>query len=207
MRPREQARVAVEEVLAHLRKRRGILEGLCITGGEPTLQPDLEDFVRDVKALGYAVKLDTNGYQPEALARLLEQGLIDYVAMDVKASRENYINVTGMSFFEGRNGYKKGTDGFDLRKIEESVELLKHSGIPYEFRTTAVKGLHCVGEFEEIGRWLSGGRAYFIQSYQESGEILGAGKVAMESFSLEELREMARLAGKYVRRVELRGVE
>ncbi len=218
LRPGEQPLIAEEEVLAHLAKRQGILDGLCITGGEPALQADLENFIRKVKSLGCAVKLDTNGSRPEVLERLLAQGLLDYVAMDVKASRENYENVTGMSCIQN--------SGFALQKIEESIELLKGSGIPYEFRTTAVKGLHRVEEFEEIGKWLAGSRAYFIQNYRESGEILAGMEAGAErayrkeaaledasvgtvmgSFSLEELKEMARLAGKYIHRVELRGVE
>ncbi len=164
LQPTEQPKVPEEEVFAHLMKRQGILEGLCITGGEPTLQPGLEEFIRKVKTLGYAVKLDTNGYRPETLRHLLEEGLLDYVAMDVKASKRKYTYMTGMS--------ECGL-GFELEKIEESVELLKSCGIPYEFRTTAVKGMHSVEEFEEIGKWLAGSRAYYLQNYQESGEILG----------------------------------
>ena len=189
--------ISLEDVFAHLKKRQGILDGVCITGGEPTLQPDLEEFIRKVRDLGYQVKLDTNGYRPEVLGHLLEQGLLDYVAMDVKASRENYARAAGWE--------QNLPESFQLEHIEESIALLQNSGIPYEFRTTAVKGLHTVEEFEEIGRWLSGSKAYFIQSYREDGEILnGAG---LESFSMEELREMLRLAGKYIERVELRGVE
>lgn len=189
--------VQEEDVFAHLKKRQGILDGVCITGGEPTLQPDLEEFIRKVRDLGYQVKLDTNGYRPEVLRHLLEQGLLDYVAMDVKASRENYARAAGWE--------QNLPESFHLEYIEESIALLQNSGIPYEFRTTAVKGLHTVEEFEEIGRWLSGSRAYFIQSYREDGEILnGAG---LRSFTMEELREMLRLAGKYIERVELRGVE
>lgn len=186
--------VSEEEFFAHLKKRRGILDGVCITGGEPTLQPDLEDFIRKIRELGYRVKLDSNGYRPEVLKHLLGQGLLDYVAMDVKASRENYAKAAGLA-----------DSGFVPERIEESIRLLRESGIPYEFRTTAVKGLHTVEEFEEIGRWLAGSRAYFIQSYSGDGDILdGAG---LGSFAVEELRAMQRLAGKYLAKVELRGVE
>ena len=194
-----------EDVLAHLKKRQGILDGVCITGGEPTLQPDLEEFICKVRELGYKVKLDSNGYRPEVLRHLLEQELLDYVAMDVKASRENYARVVGLERNETELEGQQGDKRFHLERIEESIAILKDSGIPYEFRTTAVKGLHTVEEFEEIGRWLAGSRVYFIQSYREDGKILnGAG---LESFSSEELREMQRLAGKYIARVELRGIE
>ncbi|MCM1089794.1 MAG: anaerobic ribonucleoside-triphosphate reductase activating protein [Butyrivibrio sp.] len=200
-----------EEVFSHLRKRQGILEGLCITGGEPTLQTDLGEFIERVKGLGYAVKLDTNGYRPEVLAELLERGLLDYVAMDIKASKENYARAVGLV----SRTLCCGRPELRLERIEESIRLLQGSGIPYEFRTTAVKGLHTVEEFAEIGRWLAGSRAYFIQSYEEQGEILGKVQSGTErgvlaedfgSFAAEELKQAARLAGKYIARVELRGV-
>lgn len=185
-----------EEILAHLKKRRGILDGVCITGGEPTLQPDLEEFIRKVRDLGYRVKLDSNGYHPEVLEHLWKQGLLDYVAMDVKASRENYARVAGL---------EQNEPDFCIERIEESIALLQHSGMLYEFRTTAVKGLHTVEEFGEIGRWLAGSRAYFIQSYRGDGQILnGAG---LGSFDLGELKKMQKLAQKYIARVELRGVD
>ncbi len=219
-----------DEIFAHLRKRQRILDGLCITGGEPTLQPDLEDFIRRVRELGYAVKLDTNGYRPEVLERLLGQGLLDYVAMDIKACRENYVRAVGLAGEpERRRGEPaecgsagRGRAGFEIRRIEESIRLLRESGISYEFRTTAVKGLHTVEEFEEIGRWLADSRAYFIQSYEEQGEILGKmnsgindginkgpGGIAecFGSFDAEELQRAAGLARRYIDRVELRGVD
>ena len=194
-----------EDVLAHLKKRQGILDGVCITGGEPTLQPDLEEFIRKVRNLGYKVKLDSNGYLPEVLKYLLEQGLLDYVAMDVKASRENYARVVGLESCAADVEGQRSGESFHLERIEESIAILIDSGIPYEFRTTAVKGLHTVEEFEEIGRWLAGSRAYFIQSYREDGEILNG--VGLESFTAEELCQVQNLARKYIARVELRGVE
>ncbi len=180
-----------EEVFSYLEKRRGILEGVCITGGEPTLAPDLEEFIRKVKALGYLVKLDTNGYRPEVLWMLLEKGLLDYVAMDVKASRENYERAAGVK-------------RLDLARIEESVAILKSCEIPYEFRTTVVKGIHKAEEFEAIGRWLAGSRSYFLQAFRESEKMLGEG---FDCFSKREMEEMAAKAAKYIDKVSLRGVE
>lgn len=186
------------EVLAYLRKRRGILQGVCITGGEPTLQEDLEEFIGRVKELGYLVKLDTNGYRPEVLERLLKAGLPDYVAMDIKASKENY-------------GRAAGVAKPDIAGIEESVNLLKNSTIPYEFRTTVVKGIHSIEEFDAIGSWLAGSKAYYLQAFRENEDLLGShtekDTLAIAVFSKAEMEQMAELARKYIDKVMLRGVE
>lgn len=189
--PVSQPDLSEEEILAFLRKRKGILEGVCITGGEPTLQADLKDFVKRIRDMGYLVKLDTNGYRPEVLRELLQEKGLDYIAMDIKASQGSYKKATGMSCIE-------------WQKIEESVELIKHSGVSHEFRTTVVRGIHETEEFEEIGRFLQGADAYFLQSYQDSGAVLEPGYGA---FPREILEEMAERARKYIARVELRGVE
>ena len=117
------------EVLDFLRKRKGILEGVCITGGEPTLQPDLEDFIRSVRELGLLVKLDTNGYKPDLLRDFCRKGLVDFVAMDIKAGRSHYAAAAGV-------------DGMRLERIDESIRFLLEGSVPYEFRTTVVRGLH-----------------------------------------------------------------
>lgn len=183
--------ISEEEVLAYLEKRRGVLQGVCITGGEPTLVSDLEEFIRKIRDMGYLVKLDTNGYRPEILWSLLEKGLLDYIAMDIKASRENYGRAAGMK-------------NLDLARIEESIAILKSGGIPYEFRTTVVKGIHEAEEFEAIGKWLAGSRAYFLQAFRESENMLGEG---FSCFSRSEMKEMAAKAAKYIDKVSLRGVE
>lgn len=181
---------AEEEIFEFLKKRQGILDGVCITGGEATLQPDLEVFIRRVKELGFLVKLDTNGYRPEVLRHLLDENLLDYVAMDVKAARSNYQKACGADLI--------------MDKIEESVELLKNSNIPYEFRTTVVKGIHDISEFEEIGRWLCGCKAYFLQAYVDSENVISAG---YEAFAKEDMETMAEIARKYIDKVVIRGVE
>lgn len=188
--PEAQPRITEEEVLTFLRKRQGILEGVCITGGEPTLQPGLENFIRCVKELGYLVKLDTNGYRPQVLEHLLERGLLDYVAMDIKASRENYANACGLPEVE-------------LSLIERSVELLETSKVPGEFRTTVVKGIHTPEEFTAIGQWLQGDKAYFLQSYRDSDQVICPG---FSGFDRQQLEEMRRRAAEYVPLTELRGV-
>lgn len=188
--PDRQAHFTEEEVLSHLRKRRGLLTGVCITGGEPTLQPDLKEFIRKVKDTGYAVKLDTNGYRPQLLRELLAEGLLDYVAMDVKASLEKYAAATGCA-------------EIDLSRIRESIAILKGCGIPYEFRTTVVEGIHTVEEFESIGKLLEGSRAYFLQGFEESENMIQEG---FRAFSPEKMEEMADIVRKYVDKVRLRGV-
>lgn len=189
--PKSQPMVSEEEVLSHLKKRRGILEGVCITGGEPSLQSDLPDFIRKIRELGYLVKLDTNGYRPQVLRQLLEEGMLDYVAMDVKASPENYEKAAGCP-------------GLDFSLIEESIAVLKNCKIPYEFRTTVVQGLHSVQEFDTIGRLLEGSRAYYLQAFRESENVIQEGFRAFPEEIMEEIREKAR---KYIDKVELRGVE
>lgn len=179
-----------EEVFAFLEKRRGILDGVCITGGEPTLQKDLPDFLRKVKALGYLVKLDTNGTNPKMLEALLEEGLLDYIAMDIKATPEKYEIACGTPVV--------------LEDIFRSVEILQRQAPDYEFRTTVVKGIHQPEDFEAIGRWLRGSKAYFLQSYQESEQVLCKG---FEAFTKEELEQMRILASRFIDKVILRGIE
>ncbi|MDE5894013.1 MAG: radical SAM protein, partial [Acetatifactor sp.] len=162
----------------------------CITGGEPTLYPDLENFIRRVRELGYLIKLDTNGYRPQILRRLLEEKLLDYVAMDIKASRERY-------------GIACGVPELELRRIEESVELLKACTISYEFRSTVVKGIHSPEEFTAIGQWLQGCRAYYLQSFRDSGQVMQPG---FTEFGRRELEEMRERAAQYIPQTELRGV-
>ena len=182
--------LSTEDFFAFLEKRKGILDGVCITGGEPTLQKDLPDFIRGIRDKGYLVKLDTNGYRPKVLEELLRENLLDYVAMDIKSSVENYPRVTGMA-------------DLDVTGIQESVSLLKSAGIPYEFRTTVVKGLHRIDEFDEIGRWLQGAEAYFLQAFRENEQVPDK---SLSSFSEAEMREMKQLAERYIERVELRGI-
>lgn len=189
--PGETPLIPEEEVLAYLEKRKGILEGVCITGGEPALQKDLRAFICKLKALGYLVKLDTNGYLPGVLWRLLEEGLLDYVAMDVKASLGNYAKATGCPHI-------------DVSRIEESIAILKGCRIPYEFRTTVVKGIHSVEEFEEIGVLLEGCRVYYLQSYQDNENVIRQGYT---DYPAQIMRDIADRARKYIDRVELRGVE
>lgn len=191
LRPGDYPRIPEEEVFAFLKKRKGILTGVCITGGEPTLQPDLAEFIERIKELGYLVKLDTNGYRPQVLQKLLDRGLLDYVAMDIKNAREKY-------------GRTAGVENLDIGRIEESVALLQEGRIPYEFRTTVVRELHDREDFTSIGKWLAGAWAYFLQAYQDSENVIARG---FSAYTREEMEAFVATLRPYIKRVELRGVE
>lgn len=181
-----------EEILSFLDKRKGILEGVCITGGEPTIQQDLEDFIRKVRARDLAVKLDTNGYRPDILKNLCKKGLLDFVAMDIKASRDHYGEVAG-------------APGIAMDNIDESIEFLLSGGIPYEFRTTVVRGLHTADDFRKIGPWIKGCPKYYLQCFTESGQILVPGLYT--DFTKDEMMMFADLVRPYVGHVSLRGID
>jgi pyruvate formate lyase activating enzyme len=179
------------EVLASLSKRINILEGVCITGGEPTLYPDLPDLIKEIKAMGFKVKLDTNGTNPSMLKYLTDNGLIDFVSMDIKNARDKYRMTSGISEVP-----------MDL--IEESVSYLLSASLPYEFRTTIVKEFHDEEDMLSLGQWLKGAEAYFLQSYKDSGDIITPG---LHGHSKETLQEFASILEPFIKRVSLRGVD
>ena len=181
------------EVLAFLEQRRkkGLLDGVCITGGEPLLQEDIAAFLKELKQMGYAVKLDTNGSFPDRLQALIEAGLVDYVAMDIKNSPERYAETSG-------------TTGLYHDAVMRSVELLKQGLVPYEFRTTVVKEFHDAESFQQIAKWISGAEAYYLQSFVDSDEVLEKGLHAYEPEELEAFRQMILPE---VPSAKLRGVE
>lgn len=165
MEPDSQPQLSLEEVLSFLKKRAGLLDGVCVTGGEPTLAPDLPDFLRKVKELGLLVKLDTNGYRPDVTKALINEGLVNHIAMDIKSSLSGYSLATGRP-------------DLPVEPIMESISLLMNGTIEYEFRTTVVGGLHTEKDFREIGQMLKGCRAYFLQPFIDSGDILAKGFTA-----------------------------
>ncbi|MBQ8782899.1 MAG: anaerobic ribonucleoside-triphosphate reductase activating protein [Clostridia bacterium] len=179
-----------DEVLSYLQKRKGLLEGVCITGGEPLLHNDLEDFILEVKKLGYFVKLDTNGTFPEKLKRLVNSSLIDYVAMDIKNCMDKYALTVGI-------------ESFNVSDIEESVDFLLQNKIDYEFRTTVVNEFHTVQDIENIAKWISGAPRYFLQNFIDSGDLIGDN---LSSVDLEVLSEMKNISTKYVQNTEIRGI-
>ena len=188
---RDMEEIPEDEFFAFLDKRHGILDGVAITGGEPTLQPDLLDFIKRVRGEGFKIKLDSNGYLPDVLENILSSGLVNYVAMDIKSSPEHYAKAAGL-------------DRINIEKIERSVEIIKNSGIEYEFRTTAVKGIHTPADFLSVGKWLGDVPAYFIQKFTDSGDVLGEGYAA---FSDEEMTSLLAMARIHIKSAALRGVD
>ena len=181
-----------EEFFSFLQKRRGILEGVCITGGEPTLQPDLPAFIRRIKDLGFAVKLDTNGARPAALKALLNEGLLDYVAMDVKNSLSKYPETVGIP-------------ALDTTPFEESMDLLMEGRIPFEFRTTLVNGLHTPESVAEMGARLAGDERFFLQTFEDSGDLIAGEESALAAFTPDETRELLGILRHYVPNAQIRG--
>lgn len=184
----------LEDFFAFLKKRRGILDGVCITGGEPLLQPDLADFIRQIRALGFLVKLDTNGFFPERLQPLLEQGLVDYVAMDLKNSPRRYPETCGFP--------QEDPEKF-LAPVKKSIALLMGGKTPHEFRTTVVRQLHTPEDIREAGLLISGAKKWFLQCFKDSGDILSPGLSAPDR---ADLAAMQAVAAGFCERCELRGV-
>ncbi len=191
LRPSSRPTIPAGQLLADLERRRGFVDGVVLTGGEPTLYPALAELLRAIRAMGFAVKLDTNGSRPGVLRDWLRQGLLDYVAMDVKAPRERYPEIAGR--------------GVDVEAVAASVELLKHCGLPHEFRTTVVPTLLDVDDVEAIARWIAGPAPYFLQQFQPNG-CLDPRLERVKPYSVTELERMAAVARSYLGAIQLRGV-
>lgn len=187
--------MTVAGLMAFLRKRQGILEGVCITGGEPTLHPELPALLGEVRALGYVVKLDTNGYRPEILEAVLDQGLVDYVAMDLKNGPEGYAETVGLA-------------GMELAKIRQSIRLLMDSPVDFELRTTVAKPLHSGESITSMADWLletTNGKPIprlFVQPFVDRDTVPVGGFSAPTG---AELEQFCRILGPCAERVELRG--
>lgn len=181
----------MDDVLSFLKKRVGILEGVAVTGGEPLLYKDTEEFLRAVKEMGFLVKLDTNGSFPERLESIVSQGLADRVAMDVKNSPNEYAKTTGLQ-------------QPDLAAITRSRDILLSGAVEYEFRTTVVKGLHTAESLTEAAKWIAGAKEYYLQQFKDSGDVIAAG--GLSAFSEEEMHALAEAARQYVPSVQVRGI-
>ncbi len=181
------------DVIGFLEKRSNVLSGVCISGGEPTLQPDLADFIREIRALGYAVKIDTNGTKPEVLRSLGEKGLVDYAALDIKTSRAKYRELCNVDV--------------DVDDVEASIELLKSGIFPdYEFRTTVVAEYFDREVAEDVGRWLAGGKRYFLQNFVDTNTSF-VGRGVLHGQTREEIEVYAEILKKTIPEVSLRGID
>lgn len=179
------------DILKYLNKRVGVLDGVCVTGGEPLIYDDTIEFLQEIRSLGFLVKLDTNGFFPDRLEKALKVGVLDYVAMDVKSSPEGYAAATGVA-------------SPDLEAVKQSVKLLEESGIDHEFRTTVVRELHDVDEIRGIGEWLKGTNKYFLQGFIDSGKVLGG---IFTAHPKEKMLELLSVAREYIPNTQLRGID
>ncbi|MCQ2454876.1 MAG: anaerobic ribonucleoside-triphosphate reductase activating protein [Clostridia bacterium] len=178
------------EILDFLSKRNGLLDGVAITGGEPLLQNDIVDFIRKIKELGFAVKLDTNGTFPDKLKYLVNSKLVDYVAMDIKNSPSKYAITSGLK-------------EFDFSCIKESIDFLLEGNVDFEFRTTVVKEFHQIDDFAEIGKLISGAPKYFLQNFVDSGNLIGEN---LHSVPKEEIEKAKEILSSFIKNVEIRGL-
>ena len=177
--PPEDMRISEDEFFAFLKKRQGILDGVAITGGEPLLHADIGEFIARIKSMGFKVKLDTNGTFPDRLEKILAEGNVDYIAMDLKNTFDKYAETVGIK-------------DFDVSLIKRSIDLIQKSGVAYEFRTTVVSPLHEAGDFETIAKQVEGTERYFLQSFVDSGNLLnGEGFSEMPKAELEKALEGA----------------
>ncbi len=189
--PKSEPFYEMDDVLRFLEKRQGILDGVCISGGEPTIHLELPSLCRKIKALGYPVKLDTNGTNPGLLQKLAGEHLIDYVAMDIKSSPNRYPALTGVA-------------APDIDSVRRSVKWLLAGPLPYEFRTTVVQELHTKEDFIEISRWISGAQQYFLQAYRDSPQTIRPGFTACPKSQMEDYLNLVRATVPCAR---LRGID
>ncbi|MBQ6663250.1 MAG: anaerobic ribonucleoside-triphosphate reductase activating protein [Firmicutes bacterium] len=195
-----------EELLAFLSKRKGLLDGVAITGGEPCLHQGLRELLPKIRELGFAVKLDTNGYHPEFLRELLAAGFVDYVAMDIKNSPAKYAMTCGMEAGGRDQAPAHGEtdpDGLDLAPIRQSIATIMELAPDYEFRTTVVKPLHEEGDFPAIGELIRGAKQYFLQCFTDRDSVPFEG---LAPPSAEELKRYAEIMRIYTREVSIRGI-
>lgn len=169
--------ISEDEILTYLKKRQGLLDGVVITGGEPLLQQGIDEFIRKIRNLGYKVKLDTNGSFPKKLEALLQEGLLDYVAMDIKNSKDKYSLTAGCEV--------------NISDIEKSISILRNSGVDYELRTTVASELHTGADIENIAQWIGSPPKYFIQNFKNSGDIVGENLTETSGKELEKMLKTA----------------
>ncbi|MEA2006543.1 MAG: anaerobic ribonucleoside-triphosphate reductase activating protein [Patescibacteria group bacterium] len=183
--------ISEKEFFNFLKGRKGKLEGVCITGGEPTIHDDIIEFIRRIKKMGYFVKLDSNGTRPDVLKKVFAEKLVDFVAMDIKTSLENYSKACGLDF--------------DTERIKLSVDLIRNSGLPYEFRTTVVPSIHTYKDFERIGKWLDGSISYALQPYRDEGKIIDESlRERTKDARVLDLERVVKMLRKHFEKVEIK---
>lgn len=185
----EASLLSEDEILSYLNKRKIILDGVCITGGEPLLQKDIFEFLEKVRKTGLLVKLDTNGSYPEKLKEAIDRGLVDYVAMDIKTSLENYSKVADVNV--------------KIQDIEKSIQILLENKVDYEFRTTVVRELHTKEDFEKISEWIKGAKRYFLQCFKDNENLIGNN---LSAYTPHELEGFLAVLKNNIDKVSLRGV-
>lgn len=187
--PNDVTDISEEEFFKFLKKRVGVLDGVCITGGEPLLQHDIIPFMEKIHALGFAIKLDTNGSRPKLLREIVELGLVDHIAMDIKNSLPKYSLTSGTNI--------------KIDDIKESIDFIMSCGVSYEFRTTIVKELHTIDDMMAIGKLISGAENYYLQSFKDSGDLICP---EYSAHSEETMHDMLSAVKPYVKNAELRGI-
>lgn len=196
----EQAEITEKEFFEFLKEKQDLIDGVCITGGEPTIYPDLINFIKKIRSMGFLIKLDTNGSNPEVLKKLFAEKLLDFIAMDIKTSVDVEVQNPKSKFQK----YNKATGvNVDINKIKKSVELIKNSGIDYEFRTTVVPGLVEKEDIEKISEWLKGVKKIALQQFQNK-KVLDEKFKKTVSYPEEILKEFAEILRKNIKKVELR---
>lgn len=192
-----------EDIFSFLQKRLPTLDGVAITGGEPTLQPDLPEFIKKIRDLGLKVKLDTNGIHPEMIKSLVASGFLDYVAMDIKAGPENYAKVCG---FDVNGCADENTWPHIFGKLTETKDFLLEGRVPYEFRTTVVEGLHTEEDFYGIAKYIEGAEKHFLQCYKDSGNILDK-EAGFSEPKIPALIRYRDIVAPHVKSADIRGVD
>lgn len=183
--------LSTEDLFLFLKERFGRLEGVVITGGEPTMHPDLPSFIKQIKDIGYLVKLDSNGTNPEMLEELIKEKLVDYIAMDLKAPLDKYEETTGVKL--------------DYNNIKKSVKIITESGLPYEFRTTVVPGLLVQEDFDKMGELIKGASKWYLQNFKSDTDLVDANYKQQKGYTAKDMKTFAEIGKKYVDLCEVRG--
>lgn len=191
--PANATQLSYDDIFRFLEKRQNILDGVCISGGEPTLQHDLINWIQDIKALGLSVKLDTNGYHPEVLEKLYAANLLDYVAMDIKNTPELYADTIGLS-----------RQAFDLSRIEASIELIKKHSVAYEFRSTIMREYHTAESIVTMAKWIAPCNRYYLQCYREDDNVINP---IFSAYTASEFTSLKELIQPIIPNVGIRGID